>query len=67
MIDDAMIDDANRGLDCREGKCPHAAEVERLRVALHYIASVDPVDLALDPDWACRMARRALDQAPNDA
>jgi hypothetical protein len=32
---ESMIDDANRGLDCREGKCSHAAERDRYRAKLH--------------------------------
>lgn len=38
------------------------AENVRLREALTFIASTDPVDAALDPDRAVRVARAALNE-----
>jgi chromosome condensin MukBEF ATPase and DNA-binding subunit MukB len=38
------------------------AEYERLRDALREIRDADPVDMALDPYWAARVARLAFDE-----
>ena len=37
-----------------------ANEIARLRSALTNIADQDPVEMALDPEWASRTARAAL-------
>lgn len=39
-------------------------EAAGLRVALEAISDADPVDMALDPGWAARIARDALGDRP---
>jgi hypothetical protein len=43
--------------------CDRDEEIHTLRKALREIADADPVDMALDPGWAARIAKAASDEA----
>lgn len=59
MIERAESDLATAEQDSRQKQ----ARIERLETALRLIADTDPVDAALDPQRAVRVARDALEES----